>query len=1115
MKALSGLLLLFVSTFAFSQSVLLPGGKYGVFQVSEEGVYKITFDDVARLGLNPASVDPSALHVFTGSGGVLPQANSEATDFRTRQIPVASYGLEDGQFQEEDYLLAYIPGPDKVFSTEGEIRVAQNFYSRTTNFYLAFDPSLPPLRIPSERPLPGGPVIQTYKAIQHHEHDIINLLKSGRDWVGEEFAEDGSLDFSFLLHETNDVELNARFVSRALRQGTFTLFCNGQEVGKTTAYPIQQSIWGIKAQPADIDITIPAGITRTGQNTLTFRFDQAPISTAYLDYFELSFARKPDPDRPNLMRFAGNYPSAFRFEPGEAFAGHQLWNVTDPLRPARQDFERYVAGNKSRTYMLFKPQLALEAQFHSIQVVPELPTGPADLLIVTPGAWRHEAERLATFRREHDGLSVHVAEVEYIYARYASGRRDISAIRNYARDLNTSGKLRYLLIFADGSYDVAGIYDDNIHAIPAYPSTESFHDVLSYASDDYFGFFDEQEGEWTEGGSRQTIHDLDIAVGRLPVASAEEATAMVNKLITYASAEEGFGPWRNRIAFVADDGDYNKHMLRSDILASEMESSQPQIVTDRLFVDAYPQVRDPSWPVKISPAARAELSRAVDHGSFIIDYIGHGGETGWTDERILTIDQMKKWQNSASFPIILSPTCEFGRFDDFGRRSAAEEALLLPHSGAIALLTTTRPVFSATNFELSYAFYEALYKEDNGERLRLGDLFRQTKNAAIRGVINRNFSLLGDPSMMPAYPKGKLRLTAITGHDGEPLDTLSGGQTVTFEGEVIFEETIAEAFNGQVFLSLFDEAVEKETLGEGGPHTRITYHEYDDLIYQGKATITNGKFSIEISLPSRTQDFTELRLSLYARESGEDGRVIRDAAGGMSNLAMSQGAIQDVDRSAPLITMYLDHPYFSEGDPVSADAVLIAQLSDPGGISLGSGPQKGLWAVLDTLTQQPFQLNRYFYYNENDATRGSLTCPLYGMEPGQHTLTLYAGDYSGNRTSKQIRFEVVENNRTFLQEVVAFPNPATDHVDFQFFLSNPVEDYQIELIVFDQLGKILFREERQFINPTEKNHSLRWNIPFVNAGTQTYQMVYYHLQLKSLEGLSRTFEKRGKVLLYR
>ena len=154
--------------------------------------------------------------------------------------------------------------------------------------------------------------------------------------------------------------------------------------------------------------------------------------------------------------------------------------------------------------------------------------------------------------------------------------------------------------------------------------------------------------------------------------------------------------------------------------------------------------------VIVSEEARNKLNNAIENGSLILNYIGHGNEFLWTEEKILDENSIYSWENRVKLPLIITATCEFGKFDDPLITSGGEMLLNKGNGGAIALLTTTRPVFSQTNFRLNNQFYRNVFKKENGNYLRLGDIFKFTKNNSLSGPINRNFSLLGD-TIINAY----------------------------------------------------------------------------------------------------------------------------------------------------------------------------------------------------------------------------------------------------------------------------------------------------------------------------------------------------------------------------
>ena len=114
--------------------------------------------------------------------------------------------------------------------------------------------------------------------------------------------------------------------------------------------------------------------------------------------------------------------------------------MNNPLRPASQTYtlssaqEAGWTANRTSDYFLFTDAQTLSPaslvavanqDVHS-QTMP-------DLIIVTPAAWKTQADRLATFRREHDKLSVLVVTTQQVYNEFGSGQPDPTAIRDMAR----------------------------------------------------------------------------------------------------------------------------------------------------------------------------------------------------------------------------------------------------------------------------------------------------------------------------------------------------------------------------------------------------------------------------------------------------------------------------------------------------------------------------------------------------------------------------------------------------------------------------------------------------------------------------------------------------------
>ena len=112
----------------------------------------------------------------------------------------------------------------------------------------------------------------------------------------------------------------------------------------------------------------------------------------------------------------------------------------------------------------------------------------------------------------------------------------------------------------------------------------------------------------------------------------------------------------------------------------------------------------------------------------MVNYVGHGGEVGLAEERVVTIPQINSWSNINALNVFVSATCEFTKYDDPSRVSAGEWVALNPSGGAIALMTTTRSVFFGVNWHWE-AFFENVFQRDaNGLPLAFGEIAKRTKN---------------------------------------------------------------------------------------------------------------------------------------------------------------------------------------------------------------------------------------------------------------------------------------------------------------------------------------------------------------------------------------------------
>jgi hypothetical protein len=487
-------------------------------------------------------------------------------------------------------------------------------------------------------------------------------------------------------------------------------------------------------------------------------------------------------------------------------------------------------------------------------------------------------------------------------------------------------------------------------------------------------------------------------------------------------------------------------MSQANQLSESVETDSLSLVPRKLYLDRYRQTETATG--ERSPEMRHEIDRTIELGALVVNFTGHGNEFQWMQERVLDDFGILEWTNGPVYPFFVTATCEFGRHDDPAFQSAGEIMVLAKESGAIGMVSTARPVSSATNFTLNRAFYDALTVKENGGYRALGEVFRQTKNASASGVSNRNFSLLADPSLALSFARDSVVLTSII--TSESTDTLRAEATVTLSGRITdaIGSTISD-FDGVVEVSVFDKPVTRVTRGnENAPYS---FTEWDSPVFRGSASVTSGWFSLTFVVPRNINlAMGNGRVNLYAVNHAHT----RDAAGDYRKLVVGgQASVISGDITGPLISVFMGDSTFLEGSVVAPDVDLVAYFSDPSGISVsGADPDFDLVAVLDG--QDTVVLNNYYETFVDDFTGGMARFPLYDLAEGPHELVIKAYDTHNNPGMASLKFQVGEGGLQ-VNTFGNYPNPMTDRSTVYFTHNRPGESLQADWELYGSTGTMI------------------------------------------------------------
>lgn len=1075
---------------SWGQSVLGKGSwiKIGV---TTSGVYRITQAQLVQLNSTFATADPRLFRLYGNGGAVLPQPNAtpRASDLTENAIQVD--GELDGKFDTGDAILFFGQSPHVVQYDSVAHRFTHqiNPYSDTTFYFLTIGTTAG-LRI-AERS--AGTVgtsanVSAFDDYQFHEQDLTKIpaVRSGREWLGEYMTTDTTQTLSF--DGTGAITNTALRVTASVAAGAtiatqFRVQLNGQQLGLMPMIPISGYEYDYQAvmRTDTFRTTVASGAT-TLQLAISYQKNGLYSAQGYLNYADVQFRRElRQYDKPVWVR---RLPSG-QYALNQATSELRIWNVTNPLAPLAQAYglsSTQVAGwvaDQMADYFLFtNAQIASPVSLVPMANQDLHSLATPNLIIVTPAAWQAQAERLAAFRRAHDQLSVAVLTTQEVYNEFGSGSPDPTAIRDMARYFyqKQPNTLRYLLLFGDATYDyrnITGLVNQTqlANLVPIYESRESLHPVLSYSSDDYFGFMGANEGEWPE--STTGDYQMDIGVGRLPVKSTDEAQTIVDKLIRYSSDVSLSGDWQTKVMLVADDGDYDIHQQDADLLATQIQQSAPAYRPERIFMDDYPQENTSTG--QKAPIVNQLINQGIADGRLIINYSGHGGVLVLADEQIVTVADILAWRNSR-LPLFVTATCQFGRYDDPSALSGAELTLLSRTGGGIGLLTTTRPVYANTNLLLNQAFYTAVFTPINGQMPRLGDVTRITKNNSLSGPVNRNFALLGDPSLRLAYPANKAVLTGVNSKTitSGRIDTLKALQTVELTGEIRQAGQLAPDFSGTIRLTLYDKIATHTTLGSAVDNPKMTYQAFTNTIFTGQVPVQQGRFTVRFTMPKDIDYTVGLgKLYMYAIQADSTS----DALGSYDSLRVGGSVLTDsLDTQPPSVTLSVAGGRI-EGERVyvaGPNVTLVVDLADNKGINIArSGLGHELTAQLNN--QTAVILNDNYVATGADGRQGEARYTFQNVTPGTYTVQVKAWDINNNSVEGSLTIVVSERPGLALTAFRVVPNPLVTQAAIQASLNRSGEPLDWTVGIYDLNSRLLTVQSGQCTNCDATLEVGSWN----------------------------------------
>jgi hypothetical protein len=672
----------------------LAAGSAIKLSIRERGWYRVTQAELVSAGLDPG-VKPRFLQLFTDAV----------------EQPIRVKGQGDERFGKNDFIEFYGEGLDTL-STD------------TRTYWLVVGQS-PGKRISN---------VRSSRGLEDHSSVPFTVQLKGQSLYFQALSNGEDDNFFGPTIGTTPVErtLNVPYPDPTY-SGNATLTVSLQGV---TLKPHQvrvslndmavgELVFDGKAR-RQLTLTVPHSTLLDGENLITLVALGQDLDISALDIIELTYQRAFTADAEELG-FTLSNPGKVRIE---GFSTHpiRVADVTDPeavklvsgavvSRGSSGYSVRFGShpGDGSRTFYAFSEagiKSPAEIKVNQVSTWHHENQG-ADLVMIAHGNFMDSLAPLKS-HRETQGYSVALIDVEDIFDEFSYGAKTPQAIKDFLTRASTSWQTppRFVLLVGDASFDpknYLGLGNQDF-----VPTKILDTEYMETASDDWFVDFN---GDGLP----------DMAIGRLPVQTAEESAAVVFKIIAYDQAPSG--DWATEALMVADLND------TYDFEGASQEVSD--LLPEQMTI----------WSVYRGQAgdnaAREATLGSINEGKLIINYIGHGTVDLWRGG-LLTAGDAVSLTNGAALPLVVGMTCLNGFFQTPYMESLAEALLKAENGGAVAIWTSSGLTVPNEQAPMNQELMRLLF---NGQGLTLGEAVAQAKTATSDQDVRRSWILFGDPTM--------------------------------------------------------------------------------------------------------------------------------------------------------------------------------------------------------------------------------------------------------------------------------------------------------------------------------------------------------------------------------
>lgn len=747
---LSLLNFLFVSVIhAQTYNWITPNKDYLKLYIVSDGIYRINKSDFINAGINPNNIDPRTVKVL----------------YKGVQIPIYFFGEEDGVFNDSDYFDFYgkrnYGGLSNVYRDSAGFLIVHytvdeyyNLYSDTNVYWIDWGGSFG-LRFAelSSSASMNYPYDYFYQEL-HFEKDLIyslgekrnptdyrnfnNERVSGEGWYCRDFTRGNFISDTFRIPYLSQLGSTSYVKIFAYPNSyTDTIFNEHRLILRINSN-IVDTLKRDNYNRFDTTIAVPTSLlsaSSLNQIIFTYTNPSTYIGRLYFDMFKVVYPRKMVFENNTIsLNLSGTDTTLRRFRIAGANSSLpiSIYDVVNNQRITNQSFsnDTLIFFGRSNGKFEINNQYITRKPFRiKIKRVPDFLSqqNGADYLIIYNKLFENQAGQLKAHHTTYNQYRTYMAEIEDIYDVFNFGIENPVAVKSFVKYVYTYWqipKLKYLCLFGRGSLDpkhnvTSSVYYKNFVPVYGNPLTDGY-------------FVNFKEGSYT--------YYHQVAVGRIPVYTAQEAQDVVNKIIDYDNSV--LERWVKNFIFITGGQNINEQIQ----FANQSNSFINSYITPCPIAGANTKIYRNDSAGYITYNYQDSIKNSINAGGLIVNYIGHAGSNVWDNG----LSDPSELNNSNKLPYIFSMTCFTGKNAEAEFRSFGEKFITIQGKGAIGFLGSAGWSFSGSGNNLNGYLFEGF---SNDSLRTLGELLKHatikmsidSMSFASRNTIN-SYVLLGDPA---------------------------------------------------------------------------------------------------------------------------------------------------------------------------------------------------------------------------------------------------------------------------------------------------------------------------------------------------------------------------------